>query len=279
MTARQGGGRNESADVWTGILQCGGKGDAVMLSDNTRLTRTGSTWSAAATGVTANLIAATDSISENFGALNPDSVGLDAVTAFTGRVGLPKFRFVSGRQTATWTHNGNGYTQTGLVGGAAFNTTDTLTVTGLNADGGTASFPDGGAAVVVVSAPSPLPAGGAIFGARNGLATQVRLPDGTFDALYVSLTAPSPRGGTGGIFRTVLASRMALDAGMREAPLLDDESLRAVMSWGLDAGTVYIAAYRQAQVSGFFTETDGGARVVPVQAGRMVQVNVPDLAP
>ena len=59
----------------------------------------------------------------------------------------------------------------------------------------------------------------------------------------------------------------------------DDAALRALSAWGLDAGTVYIAAYRQQDVEGFFTESDGGARPVPVQAGRMIQVAVPDLGP
>jgi hypothetical protein len=250
-----------------------------MLSDNTRISRSGETWSAQATGVTANLIAATDSIAANFGALNTQSVGLDGVVQFTGRVGLPRFRFQSGRQYATWTHNGNGYVQTGLVGGAAYNATDALTVTGYFADGGVATFPDGGSAVVLLDAPPPLPAPGTIFANRAGLATPVRLPDGTFDVLYVAVTAASPRGGTGGVFRTVRATDMTLDAGIREAPLFDADALQALSAWGLDAGTVYVAAYRQQDVTGFFTETDGGERSVPVQAGRMLQVPVADLAP
>ncbi len=261
------------------VFQCGGEGDAVMLSDNTRLTRSGASWSAQATGVTANLIASSDAISKNFAALNAESVGVDGIGTFSGRVGLPRFRFVSGRQTATWSHNGTGYTQTGLVAGAAYNATDSLTVTGLFADGGTATLPDAGPAVVTLNAPPLLPAAGQLFGPRAGLATPVRLPDGTFDTLYVSLLAPSARGGSGGIFRTVRAVDMALDGGLREAPVLDDASLQAISDWGIDGGTVYIAAYRQQSVEGFFSETDGGARAVPVQAGRMVQVNVADLAP
>ena len=183
------------------------------------------------------------------------------------------------KHEATWTHNGNGYVQTGLVAGAAYNATDSLTVTGQLANGSTAVLPDGGPAVVVLSAPPPLPAGAQLFGAREGLSTRVRLPDGTFDVLYIALTAPSPAGGTGGIFRTVLAANMPLDAGIREAPVMDPASLRALSAWGIDAGTVYIAAYRQQDVEGFFTNTDGGVRRVPVQAGRMVQVSVSDLSP
>ncbi len=272
--------RIERARIALGQIQCGGTGDAVMLSDNTRLTRTGNTWNAMATGVAANLIVPAPELASKFGALTSETVGLDGVAQFTGRVGaVPRFRFVSGRQTATWNHTGTGYSQTGLVAGAAYNATDALTVTGLALDGGTASFPDGGPAVVTLPAPPVLPAAAQLFGAREGLRTRVRLPDGTFDVLYVSTTTASPAGGTGGIFRTVRAADMELDAGVREAPMMDEPAMRALAAWGLDAGVVYIAAYRQQTVEGFFTEADGGARPVPVQAGRMVQVNVADLAP
>ncbi|MBL8954114.1 MAG: hypothetical protein JNK82_25280, partial [Myxococcaceae bacterium] len=262
-----------------GIIQCGGQGDAIMLSDNTRLSRTGDVWSAQPTGVTANLIAATDAMAPFFGALNDESVGYDQIATFNSRLGFPRVRLQSSAQTATFTHNGARYAQTGLVGAPAYAAADTLTVTGLLLDGGVATFFDGGAAVVTVPAPVPLPAPAQLFGPRASLATPIQLPDGTFDVLYVSLGAPSQRGGEGGLFRTVPASAMALDAGIRSAPLLDAEALRALASWGLDAGTVYIAAYRQVEVDGFFTQTDGGRRPVPVQAGRMVQVAVPDLAP
>lgn len=262
-----------------GFVRCGGTGDAVMLSDNTRLTRNGASWVAQATGVTANVIAATDALGAKFGALDSHNVGYDTVASFESRLGLPRFELQSSQQRAVFVHNGTRYAQTGLVGAAAYGATDTLRVTGQLADGGTATFADGGAAVVTLAAPAPLPAPSQLFGPRAGLSTLVRLPDGSFDVLYVSLGARSPRGGEGGLFRTVPAAEMTLNNGVREAPLVDEAAQRALRAWGIDAGTVYVAAYRQQSVVGLFTESDGGARAVPVQAGRMVQVNVTDLAP
>lgn len=265
--------------VELGVVRCGGRGDAVMLSDNTRLTRSGASWVAQPTGVTANVIAATEALEAKFGAIDSQNVAYDTVTAFESRLGLPRIELRSSQQRAVFAHDGTRYVQRGLVGMPAYAANDLLTVTGQLADGGTATFADGGPAVVTFAAPPPLPNPAQLLGPRAGLSTVVRLPDGTFDALFVTLGARSPRGGEGGLLRTVPAEEMTLNAGVREAPLLDDASLRAVRAWGLDAGTIYFAAYRQRSVEGLFTESDGGLRAVPIQAGRMVQVNVADLVP
>lgn len=261
-------------------VTCGGEGDAVMLSDNTRVNWTGSAWSSQATGVTANVIAASDALKLKFGALGGASAAFDGVSAWTSRLGFPKLRLQSSLQNSTFTHNGTRYTQMGLAASSAFAATDSLTVTGLTAGNATALFPDGGQAVLVVPAPPPLPAPSAFFGTRSGLSTLVRLPNGSFDVVYVSVVATSPRGGEGGLFRTVRAEDMALDdAGIRFAPILTGRDQAALAEWGLSPANVYIAAFRQAEVEGFFTQTDGGAQTVPVQAGRMVQVSRTDLGP
>ncbi len=265
--------------VELGFVRCGGRGDAVMLSDNTRLTRSGASWVAQPTGVTANVIAATEALEAKFGAIDSQNVGYDTVTAFESRLGLPRFELRSSQQRAVFAHDGTRYVQRGLVGMPAFAATDLLTVTGQLGDGGTATFVDGGPVVVTLAAPPPLPNPTELLGPRAGLSTMVRLPDGTFDVLSVSLGARSPRGGEGGVLRTVPAEEMTLNNGVREAPLLDEAALRALKSWGLDAGTLHFAAYRQRSVEGLFTQSDGGPRAVPIQAGRMVQVNVADLAP
>ena len=50
--------------------------------------------------------------------------------------------------------------------------------------------------------------------------------------------------------------------------------LADLASLGWTATTVYVAAYRETQSSLFFS-----GRAVPIQAGRMLQVNVSDLGP
>lgn len=260
-------------------VRCGGKGDAIMLSDNTRLTRSGTTWNAQPTGVTANLIVATDSVRASFSQLSAETVAYDGVTSFQSVVGFPRVRFQSSRQTAVFTHTGTRYVQSGLVGGPAYATTDSLTITGLLQDGGVGLFADGGAATLTVVAPPGLPPPSQLFGTRAGLETEVRLPEGSFDVLFVSCSGASRDGGEGGLFRTVPASSMTLDGGIRTAPLLAPEDVRALASWGVAPTTVYVAAYRQLEASDWFFTPDGGPLSVPVQAGRMVQVSTADLGP
>ncbi len=266
-------------EVDLGVVQCGGSIDALLLADQQKLTRTGTTWTAAATGVQASVLVASDPLGLKVAALSKQSVGYDNVTNFQSRHGAPRLKFVSSLQMAFFEYNGGRYGQKGLMSTPAFAATDSLTVTGLDEDGGTAFKPDGGSMVLTVPAAGALPAFTQLFGPLAGYATPVRLVDGTFDVLYVSVGSPSPRMGEGGVFRTVRAADMVLDGGYREAPVLDPASIRALSAWGIDAGTVYIAALRQRDADGFFKESDAGVRVVPVQAGRMVQVNVSDLSP
>ncbi len=266
-------------DIDLGLVQCGGSIDGLMLADEQKLTRSGSMWTAAATTASANVLAGSDALGLKVAALNGQSVGYDNVTLFQSRQGPPRMKFTSGLQGANLEYNGGRYGVKGLMSTAAFAATDTFTVTGLDEDGGTKRTPDGGPMVITVPAAGALPAFAQMFGPLAGYATPVRLVDGTFDVLYVSVGAASPRIGEGGVIRTVRAADMVLDGGFREAPMLDAASIRALTAWGLDAGTIYIASLRQRDADGFFRESDAGARLVPVRAGRMVQVDVKDLSP
>ncbi len=260
-------------------LQCGGEGDAVMLSDNTRLVRSGNVFNAQPTGVTANVIAATGAVAAKFGPVDEGTTGFDRIAAFTSELGWPKLQLRSGAQTGVFTHNGARYQQQGLVGAAAYGVTDTLTVTALLADGGIATKPDGGLAQHTLAAPGALPPPSTLLGPLAGLATPIRLVDGSFDVMFVSIETPSPRGGSAGLQRVVRAADMVLDGGYREAPLLDAVARAALVKWGLTPSSVYVAAYRQQSVDDLFFTADGGARAVPLQAGRMVQLTVSELSP
>ena len=117
----------------------------------------------------------------------------------------------------------------------------------------------------------------ALFGARDGLRTNVRLPDGTFDTLFVSVVAGPPGAPPGqtGLLRTVRSAQMTLDAGVRSAPALDDQSIAVLSEVGWQVSSLYVAYYREADAGALFP----GLRAPPLQAGRMVQVTPADLTP
>jgi hypothetical protein len=247
-----------------------GNGDAVMLSENTRLTKSGTGWSAASPGATANVIAASPAVSVHFFGVGRGTQLYASVPGFTSLPGLSPLQLHSSLQTGTATFDGMRYAITGLTGSAVYAATDTLTVTHTPSDGGTP-------VTLSVAAPPPIADVTSLFGARAGLKTTVQLADGTFDVMFVSVVAgpPGAPAGQNGVLRSVAAADMTLVGNLRVAPLVDDETLAAMTELGWVAQTVYVAAYRQTLSPLFFPE----AQPVPVQAGRMFQVSVADLMP
>ena len=251
------------------IIKCGIGGDAIMLSDNAKVSRADAGYTVAAPGVTANLIHAHDDVRAKFYPSAPGTSLYSGVATFKSNSGLSPILLKSGRQTGTATFNGTRYAITGLVGGAAFNATDSLTVE---------HTPSGMPTITLtVPAPPPLADINAFFGPRQGLKTEVRIPDGTFDTFFVSVVGGPPGGPAGqtGVLRQVKAADMTLTSGNRVAPVLDDETIAALNALGWSVQTLYIAYYRQQDTQLFFPSM----RSLPVQAGRMFQVNAADLAP
>jgi hypothetical protein len=74
-------------------IQCGGRGDAVMLSDNTRLSRGDGGWNVLPTGVTANLVATHPDMEAGLGAISQHTVAALSVGSFDSRQGFPGYRF------------------------------------------------------------------------------------------------------------------------------------------------------------------------------------------
>ena len=251
------------------VVKCGKGGDAIMLSDNAKVTRTDAGYTAAAPGVTANLIHAAPSVQAHFFPIAQGTNLYTGVTAFTSNQGLSPLSVKSARQSATAAFNGSRYVFSGLVAGAAFNATDALTVEHTPSGMPTISFS--------VPAPPPLADLNAFFGPRQGLKTEVRIPDGTFDTFFVSVVGGPPGGpaGQSGVLRLLPASAMTLKGADRVAPVLDDEALATLTELGWTVQTLYIAYYRQQDTQLFFP----GQRALPVQAGRMFQVSAADLAP
>jgi hypothetical protein len=243
--------------------------DALMLSENVRLTRSGSGWAAGAPGVTANVIHATDTVLQGFHPANFESKLYGGITSFQSNRGLTPLTLRSSRQTGTATHNGTRYVVSGLTGSAVWGASDGLTVSAPN--------PDGGADLsLTVPAPGPLDPN-LTFGPRSGLSTEVRLADGTFDVLFVSASA-GPAGapaGTTGLLRTVRAADMQLSGTDRVAPLVDEKTITAFADLGWTVTTLYVAAYREQETDVFFP----GLRPLPVQAGRMFQLTAAELNP
>ena len=136
----------EGRDTGYAWVGCGdAKGDAIMLSENRRLTRAGTSWSMAAPGVTANVIQAAPAVEGRFGRFSRTTLMYDGVTGFTSNAGPPSFALHTSRQSATATLQSNRYVFSGLTAGAAFDATDTLTVT--------ATPPGGSSTTVTVAAP------------------------------------------------------------------------------------------------------------------------------
>ncbi|MBX7102236.1 MAG: hypothetical protein K1X89_31255, partial [Myxococcaceae bacterium] len=256
-------------DLRSPVVKCGKGGDAIMLSDNAKVTRTDAGYTAAAPGVTANLIHAAPAVQDHFFPIGKGTNLYTGVAAFTSNQGLSPLVVKSARQNATATFNGSRYVFSGLVGGAAFNATDALTVEHTPAGMPTLS--------VTVPAPPPLADLNAFFGPRQGLKTEVHIPDGTFDTFFVSVVGGPPGGpaGQSGVLRLVQAADMTLVGADRVAPLLDDEALATLSDLGWTVQTLYVAYYRQQDTQLFFPSL----RALPVQAGRMFQVNAADLAP
>jgi len=234
----------------------GRSGDAIMLSDNTRLSHDGSSWTAAAPGVTANVIQAHEATAAAFEELAGGTLVFQGVTAWRSQVGDDSITLSSSLQTGTATFDGSGYSIGGLAGGPAFAETDTLTVEG------------SGGGSVTVDAPPPLADASSFLGEPQGLRTEVRVPDGDFDTLYVFVLADDGSPGDDGLMRFMPPSDMALDGTSRTAPLLDDEAIAAMESRGMTALAIYVAYYNTVESSDFFS-----GRAVPVQAGRMFQID------
>lgn len=241
--------------------------DALLLADVTRIVKNGAGWTVMGTGVTANVISPTAAVDSRFSPVTNDSVLYDAVSAFDSLQGLSPLTLRSSRQTATATFSGTRYNVTGLVGQPAFAATDTFTVQAMSM---------GSPVSVSVPAPPALPAPAQLFGPRAGYRTEVRLPDGSFDTLYTFVVGTTPRGGFAGLNRLVDTAALPLVSGNRVAPILSDDDVEVLTTWGLTVTSVYVAGLNEVDGSTFFAGT--GAEV-PLQAGRMYQATPADFAP
>lgn len=235
-------------------------GDAIMLSDNTRLFNDGTSWSAGTPGVTANVIQAGAATEAAFEELEGGTLLFHDVPAWRSNEGNGDLTLGSSLQSATAIFDGEGYVLTGLTTGPAFADTDSLTV----------EAAEGGA--VTVDAPPPLSEPTSLLGDPQGLRTEVSVPDGTFDTLYVYLLADDGSPGDDGLMRFVPAEDMALDGERRTAPLIDEEAIAALDSRGMSPVAIYVAYFNVAESNDFFP-----GRAVPVQAGRMFQVDPAEL--
>ncbi len=235
--------------------------DAIMLSDNVRLGRDGSGWSAGAAGVTANVIQAHDDTLARF-EVEADGLGVfQGMEVWRSNEGPPSLTLRSSLQNAVATFDGTSYGFTGLAAGPAFAESDTLTV-------------EDGATSMTVEAPPPLADPTALLGDPVGLSTPARIPDGTFDLFYVFVLGDDGAPGQDGLMRSIPADSMPLEGGMRVAPLLDDAAVTALESRGITVTAVYVAYYNVEESTAFFP-----GRGVPVQAGRMFQIDPSDLVP
>jgi hypothetical protein len=240
-------------------------GDAIMLSDNTRLSRGASTWMAAAPGVTANVIQAHEDTAAFFEDLGGGVLIYEGVTTWRSNEGVPSLTLRSARQTAVAQFDGTRYALSGLVGGAAYDPMDMLTVETSDGDGEPVS--------VSVAAPPPPADPTTLLGEPQGLATEVRIADGTFDLMYVFVAAASGGPGDSGLMRFVDAEAMTLDGPDRVAPLLDDASIAALEARSLSPLAIYVAYFYEDESTVFFE-----GRAVQVQAGRMFQIAPADLS-
>lgn len=239
------------------------QGDAIMLSDNSRASRSGGAWSLAAPGVTANVIHASPAVEAKFAPVSPQAIAYGGVASFTSNAGLTPLLLKSARQTGTATFSNGRYALGGLTAGAAYDVTGTFTVEHVAS-----------ATSVSVAAPPPLAA--TVLGAPAGWDTPLSFDDGTFDTLYVFVTLTAPAGapaGELGLMRFARAADLPLAAGKRTSPLLDAETKAALLGSGFGFGAIYVATYNTASSAAFFPSL----RPLPVQAGRMVQLSAADL--
>lgn len=243
----------------------GGPEDAVMLSDNTRLTRTGGAWTAARTGATANVILAHDETRARFTTLASGTTLFDGVAVWRSQSVAASIQLTSSMQQGSATFDGTRYVFRGLVAGSAYAAADMLTVR--------ATIPGSAPVEVTVPAPAPLADPTALLGTPAGLRTEVRVPDGTFDVLFVYAIGSGGTAGDAGAMRLVQASEMTLAGGLRRAPLLDDVAIDELNTRRIGIVNVYVAYMNQRESAAIFP----GLRAVPVQAGRMFQIAIADL--
>jgi len=231
-------------------------GDAIMLAENVRLTRSGTTWTGAAPGATANVILGTSELTGHFTETSDGSLVFSGVSSWSSERGLTPLTLASSLQTATASYSGTGYTIAGLTGSSVWGPGDTLTVSS-------------GSAVVTVPVPAPETDRSTLLGTPDGLATTVTFRDGQCDAFTVFIQT----GPTSGAMRRILEADIPLAGGNRTMPLADQSTIDALQSAGADPTTIYFACMNEVETTEFFP----GMRAVPVQAGRMFQVSYADL--
>ncbi len=251
------------------VAACGSKappeeeegGDALMLSDVTVLARAGSTWNAGATSVSANVVHASSQVTQYFTRATSDCLVYAGVLNWVSDKGLSPLTLTSSRQKATASWTGTRYNITGLKAGAAFNTSDTLTV---QASAG---------ATESVQAPAAVNAA-TVLGTPSGLSTEFRAPDGGFDYFYVFMQDTGLGPGQSGVMCFIKHDDMKLSGGQRTAPLFSAAIQAEMTRRSMTPKTIWAAIYRWKDSSKFFP---GAARTVPVQAGRMFQVSAQNL--
>jgi len=226
-----------------------------MLAENVRLTWDGAAWTAAAAGATANVIAPNSTLHQQFDRIDDTSVVFRNVTAWTSLHGRSPISLSSSLQTATGTWNGVGYTIDGLVGGPVFDVSDTLLVTA-----GDLQF--------AVPAPAPVPDINAMLGPPNGLATEVSFGAGHCTTRTLFLAA-----GTSGAMAEIPMDRFEQDGDRRVGPLVQPDVVAALDAAGLFPDQLWIACMNAVWTNDLFP----GGRWVPVQAGRMFQIEYSDL--
>ena len=177
----------------------------------------------------------------------------------------PDVRAASGK-ALTGSFNGTRYVLTGLQSVPAFADSDTMKVTATDGGGNPIS--------VSVAAPPPPADVTGVLGEPRQLSTEFRAPESGFDVFYVAFIGkPGASGGDSGGMCTIPADKMPLKSGSRTAPLLSTEIQDALDDRGIDVQTVYAAYYRTTSTTKLFP----GGRDVPVQAGRMFEIDPAEL--
>ena len=103
-----------------GCIKGGGDGphgDAIMLAENVRLTRSGGSWTAAPPGATANVILGSAELVSHFTETSDGSLVFAGVTSWPSEQGLTPITMASSLQTATANYSGPGHAISGLAGG------------------------------------------------------------------------------------------------------------------------------------------------------------------
>jgi hypothetical protein len=236
-----------------------------MMADNTGLTRTGDTWTAAAPGAAANYVMATADRLAAMEEVSENCMLFRDVAFWDGLEGLSPVTMASSQQTATATWNGSNYGIGGLVGAAIFAAgSDTLT---LQHDG------PAGPVVETVSAP-PAPADPAsVLGDPAGLATTFHMPTDV-DLMFTYVNAPGATGDNG-LLCAVDADDLEDDgAGGLQHALVDSDAAAALQAAGLTVTSVNVAYYNVVFSDAFFPDA---GRPAPIMAGRMFAVSAADL--